>query len=52
MEVQETSVINDELQELKNVESPRQKTVARVTEDSGSDGEVHEDLISKSQVCS
>ena len=52
VEVQETSAINDELQELKNVESPRQKTVARVTEDSGSDGEVHEDLISKSQVCS
>ena len=52
VEVQETSAINDELRELKNVESPRQKTVARVTEDSGSDGEVHEDLISKSQVCS
>ena len=52
VEVQETSAINDELQELKNVESPRQKTVARVTEDFGSDGEVHEDLISKCQVCS
>ena len=52
VEVQETSAINDELRELKSVESPRQKTVARVTEDSGSDGEVHEDLISKSQVCS
>ena len=52
VEVQETSAINDELRELKRVESPRQKTVARVTEDSGSDGEVHEDLISRSQVCS
>ena len=51
VEVQETSAINDELRELKNLESPRQKTVARVTEDSGSDSEVHEDLITMSQVC-
>ena len=51
VQVQETSAINDELRELKNVESPRQKAVVRVTEDSGNDSEIHEDLIAKSKVC-
>ena len=51
-----SAIIEDELQELKNLESPRQRTVARditeqvVGEGSGSDGEVHEEIITKSQV--
>ena len=57
VEAQDTSaIINDELQELKSLESPRHRTVARDivekfgTEGSGSDGEVHEEIIRKSQV--
>ena len=51
-EVDDTSAINDELVELKKkMESPRQKAVVRVTEDSGSDGEVREEMIERSEVC-